>query len=197
MAVSHETGASGMFLDIIGHCVCVLTILSIVYAIAPVGRGAGHDTTPGGSRVGTYQTRAQTRAQTNPQPEVVNGGQPRVAAPNRVQEQVIQDAPSTVPAVVPTIALPTDIVMGLLNVLEALVSNHGGLPVPQTTLQAQTQVQSNVAAAQAPQLTPQPMFIQLQLLGNPKILRISWILTHQSSMEHQFLLNLRCSLTPL
>ncbi|MCD9644032.1 hypothetical protein HAX54_032002 [Datura stramonium] len=101
-----------------------------------------------------HQTKAQTRAQVNPQPEVVNGSQPRVAASDRVQEQVVQDAPSIVPAVVPNVALPTDVVMRLLNVLEVLVPNHGGLLVPQTTSQAQTQVQVNVAATKKPQLTP-------------------------------------------
>ncbi|MCD9640993.1 hypothetical protein HAX54_026790 [Datura stramonium] len=79
---------------------------------APVGRGAGHGTTP--------------------------------------DEQVVQDAPSIVPAAVPTVALPIDVVMRFLNVLEALVPNHGRLPVPQTKLQAQTQVQLNVAATQTP-----------------------------------------------
>ncbi|MCD9640646.1 hypothetical protein HAX54_026054, partial [Datura stramonium] len=54
-------------------------------------------------------------------------------------EQVVQDASSTVPAAVPTVALPIDVVMRLLNVSEALVPNHGGLPVPQTTSQAQIQ----------------------------------------------------------
>ncbi|MCD9645890.1 hypothetical protein HAX54_035209, partial [Datura stramonium] len=83
---------------------------------APVERGAGHGTTPGGSRVRAHQTRAQTRPQANPQPEII------------------------VPAVVPTVALPTDVVMRLLNVLEALVPSHGGLTCPQTTSQAQTQV---------------------------------------------------------
>ncbi|MCE3216512.1 hypothetical protein HAX54_006739, partial [Datura stramonium] len=53
-------------------------------------------------------------------PEVVNGGQPRVAALDRVEEQVVQDAPSTVPAIVATVALSTDAVMRLLNVLVAL-----------------------------------------------------------------------------
>ncbi|MCD7450637.1 hypothetical protein HAX54_007823 [Datura stramonium] len=43
------------------------------------------------------------------------------------------DASSTVPAVVPTVSIPTIVVMRLLNVLETLVPNHGGLPVPQTT----------------------------------------------------------------
>ncbi|MCE3215717.1 hypothetical protein HAX54_003272 [Datura stramonium] len=83
----------------------------------PVGRGARHGTTPSGSRVGAHQTRAQTRAQDNPQPEILNEGQPQVSAPEQVQEQVVQDAPSIVPAVVPTVALPTDVVMRLLNVL--------------------------------------------------------------------------------
>ncbi|MCE2055200.1 hypothetical protein HAX54_042171 [Datura stramonium] len=117
---------------------------------APIGRGVGHGTNPGGSRSGAHQTRAQTRGLANPQPEVGNGSHPRVAAPERVQEQIVQDATSTVSAVVPTVVLPTDVVMRLLNVLEALMSNHGGLPVPQTTSQAQTQVQLNVAAAQEP-----------------------------------------------
>ncbi|MCD7470794.1 hypothetical protein HAX54_010913, partial [Datura stramonium] len=40
---------------------------------APVGRGAGHGTIPGGRRTGAHQTRAQTRAHANPQPEIVNG----------------------------------------------------------------------------------------------------------------------------
>ncbi|MCD7456348.1 hypothetical protein HAX54_031390, partial [Datura stramonium] len=110
---------------------------------APVGRGAGRGTTLSGSRAGAHQTRAKTSEHCNPQPEIVNGRQPRVAVSERVQEQVVQDAPSIVPAAVLTIALPTDVVMRLLNVLEALEHNHGGLPVPQTTLQAQTQVQLN------------------------------------------------------
>ncbi|MCD7462553.1 hypothetical protein HAX54_048755, partial [Datura stramonium] len=95
---------------------------------APFGWGAGHGTTPSDYRTGVHQTRAQD----NPQPEIVNGGQPRVAAPERVQEQVVQDALSTVPVAVSTAALPTDVVMRFLNVLEALVPNHGRLPVPQT-----------------------------------------------------------------
>ncbi|MCD9642515.1 hypothetical protein HAX54_029355 [Datura stramonium] len=58
----------------------------------------GHGTTPNGSRVGVRQTRAQTRAQSNPQPEVVSGVQPRVASSEREQEHVVQDAPSKVRA---------------------------------------------------------------------------------------------------
>ncbi|MCD7469077.1 hypothetical protein HAX54_007719, partial [Datura stramonium] len=92
-----------------------------------------------------------TRAQANPQPEAVNGGQPRVVARERVQEQVVQDTPSTVLIV----ALYADTVIRLLNMLEALLANNGGLLVPQTTSQTQTQVQLNVAAIQTPQLTPQ------------------------------------------
>ncbi|MCD9640530.1 hypothetical protein HAX54_025884, partial [Datura stramonium] len=72
---------------------------------APVGRGAEHGTTPG------------------------------VAAPERVQEQVVQDAPSTVPTIVPTVDFPTYVVMRLSNVLEALMPNDGRLPVPQTNSQ--------------------------------------------------------------
>ncbi|MCD7450008.1 hypothetical protein HAX54_002885 [Datura stramonium] len=55
---------------------------------ALVGQGAGHGTTPSGSRAGAHQTRAQTRAQANPQPEVVNGSPPRVATPKGAQEHV-------------------------------------------------------------------------------------------------------------
>ncbi|MCD7470762.1 hypothetical protein HAX54_010872 [Datura stramonium] len=119
-------------------------------SMAPVVRGAGQGTTPDGSRVGAHQTRAQTRVQAIAPLEIVNGGQPRVAAPERVQQQVVQDAPSTVPASLPTVAFPTDVVIRLLNVLEALVPNHGRLLVPQTNSQAQTQVQWNVAATQTP-----------------------------------------------
>ncbi|MCE5165757.1 hypothetical protein HAX54_012089, partial [Datura stramonium] len=111
---------------------------------APFVQGEGHGTTPGGSRDGAHQTRAQTREQANLQLEVVNVSQPQVATLAQVQEQVVQDAPSTMPASVPTIALPTDVVMRFLNVLEALVPNHGGLPVPQTTSQVKAQVQLNV-----------------------------------------------------
>ncbi|MCD9644515.1 hypothetical protein HAX54_032770, partial [Datura stramonium] len=74
----------------------------------------------------------------------------------RVQQQVVQNAPSIVPAVVPVVALPTDVVMRLLHVLEALDPNHGRLSIPQTNSQAQTQVQLNVASTRTPQLTPQP-----------------------------------------
>ncbi|MCD7457668.1 hypothetical protein HAX54_035741 [Datura stramonium] len=95
---------------------------------APVGWGRGHGTTPGGSRARAYQTRAQTKAQANPQPEIMNG--------ERVQEHVVQDAPSTMPAAAPIVALHTDVVMRLLNVLQALVPNHCRLPIPQNNSQA-------------------------------------------------------------
>ncbi|MCE3049589.1 hypothetical protein HAX54_045348, partial [Datura stramonium] len=81
-------------------------------------------TTGGGSRARAYQERAQIMGQADPQPKVVNG----------------------VLTVVPTVVLPTNVMMRLLNALGALVRNHGGLPVSQTTLQMQTQVQLNVAA---------------------------------------------------
>ncbi|MCE3051063.1 hypothetical protein HAX54_048842 [Datura stramonium] len=98
-----------------------------------VGWGAGHGTTPSGSRAGAHKTRVQTKAQANPQPEILNGSQPRVAAPKRVQEQVVQDAPSIVPAIVPIVVVPTNIVMIVLNMLESLVPSHVELPVSQTT----------------------------------------------------------------
>lgn len=47
-----------------------------------------------------------------------------------MQEQVVQDAPQTVPVVAPIVAVPTDVVMRLLNALEALVPNQGGIPAP-------------------------------------------------------------------
>ncbi|XP_070055171.1 uncharacterized protein [Nicotiana tomentosiformis] len=78
--------------------------------------------------------------------------------PDLVQEQVVHDAPPPVPVIVPTVTLPADAVMSLLNVLEALVPTHGGLPTPQTTSQAQAQVQLNVVAPQmAPLQVVQPV----------------------------------------
>ncbi|XP_060216763.1 uncharacterized protein LOC132644204 [Lycium barbarum] len=53
-------------------------------------RGAGQSATRGGRQASAHQTRAQTRTQATPQPEVVNGGQPRVAS-EQVQEQVVQN----------------------------------------------------------------------------------------------------------
>ncbi|MCE3214661.1 hypothetical protein HAX54_053007 [Datura stramonium] len=96
----------------------------------------GYGSTCGGSQAGAHQTRAQT----DPQPEVMNGGQPRVVAQERVQEQVV----------LCHLFLCLRLVIRLLNVLEALVHNNGVLPVPQTTSQTQTQLQLNVAATQAP-----------------------------------------------
>ncbi|MCE3050322.1 hypothetical protein HAX54_046898 [Datura stramonium] len=149
--MSHEVRALGMFLDITGHCVCFLTVLGIVWIRNihlhllvdqrhQLDEVWGMVLPPSGSRAGACQTRAKTRAHANPQPEIVNRGQPQVASPEREQEQVVQDAPSTVPVVVPIVALPTDVVIRLLNVLESLMPNHGRVPVPQTNSQAQTQV---------------------------------------------------------
>ncbi|MCE3050054.1 hypothetical protein HAX54_046383 [Datura stramonium] len=75
MIVSHEVGAV-----MAKKC----SSSSASRSKAPVGRGAGHGTTPGGSRAGAHQIRAQTRAHANPQPEVVNGSQSQVTAPERV-----------------------------------------------------------------------------------------------------------------
>ncbi|XP_060175274.1 uncharacterized protein LOC132605993 [Lycium barbarum] len=55
--------------------------------------------------------------------------------------------------------MPAEVVTRLLNVLEALAPNNGGIPGPQATSQAQAQVQLNVAANQTPQLAPQ-QFVQ-------------------------------------
>ncbi|MCD9646513.1 hypothetical protein HAX54_036400 [Datura stramonium] len=130
---------------------------------APVEHSARRCTTRGGGQAGAHQTRAQT----DPQLEIVYGGQPRVVAQERVQEQVIRDTPSTMPIV----SLPADAVIRLLNVLEALVPNNGGLSVPQTTSQTQTPVQLNVAATQTPQLTPQTVVHSVTSIGQSKDLK--------------------------
>ncbi|XP_059302013.1 uncharacterized protein LOC132053936 [Lycium ferocissimum] len=101
------------------------------HASSSAKRGAGQSATRGGRQASAHQTRAQTRTQATPQPEVVNGGQPRVAS-EQVQEQVVQNTPPA-PAAAPTIAMPADVVTRLLNVLEALAPNHGGIPSPQAT----------------------------------------------------------------
>ncbi|MCD7459508.1 hypothetical protein HAX54_041132, partial [Datura stramonium] len=64
--------------------------------------------------------RASSSASRSKAPVGRGGGMPQVAAPQRVQEQVVQDTPLKVPATISTIAFPTDVVMRLLNVLEAL-----------------------------------------------------------------------------
>ncbi|MCD9559610.1 hypothetical protein HAX54_017668, partial [Datura stramonium] len=74
--------------------------------------------------------------------------------------------------------------MRLSNVLEALMPNDGRLPVPQTNSQVQIQVQLNLANEYIlvyPSLTP--AYLGLQPSGNRKIIRISWIFSHQSSMH--------------
>ncbi|XP_075079792.1 uncharacterized protein LOC142165049 [Nicotiana tabacum] len=82
------------------------------------GRGA----TRGGGQVGVHQTRRRTA----PQPQVGNMGQTQAVMPDQVQGQGVQNTPPPMPTVVPTVALPTDAVARLLNVLEALVLTHGG-----------------------------------------------------------------------
>ncbi|XP_047259833.1 uncharacterized protein LOC124892639, partial [Capsicum annuum] len=99
---------------------------------ALVGRGAGQDLTHGGGRVGPYPNRPQTRTQTNP------------------QHGVDQDTPAVVSVVAPTVTLPADVVVRILNVLEALVPNLSQIPAPQDTSQTQAQVQLNGATSQAP-----------------------------------------------
>lgn len=49
--------------------------------------------------------------------------------------------------------------------------NHGGLLVPQTTSQTQTQVQLNIAATHIPQLTPQPVVHSVTAAGQSKDLK--------------------------
>nr|XP_033511465.1 uncharacterized protein LOC117276231 [Nicotiana tomentosiformis] len=104
---------------------------------------AGRGTTRGGAQVGVHQTRRQAA----PQPEVGNMGQPQATMPYQVQEQGVQDAPSPVPTVVPTVSLPADAVARLLNVLEALVPTQDRSSAPHATLQthepAQTQAFEN------------------------------------------------------
>nr|XP_009757922.1 PREDICTED: uncharacterized protein LOC104210672 [Nicotiana sylvestris] len=131
-------------------------------------RGAGRGTTRGGGQVGAHQTRAQTSRQATPQPEVVNTGQSQATMPNRVQEQMVQDAPPSVPVDVPTVTLHADALVRLLNVLEALVPTQDGLPAPQTTSQAQAQVQLNVAA---PQISPQQVVQPVANTGQSKDLK--------------------------
>nr|XP_016502050.1 PREDICTED: uncharacterized protein LOC107820302 [Nicotiana tabacum] len=84
------------------------------------GRGARRGATRGGGQVGVHQTRRQTA----PQP------------------QGVQNAPPPVPTVVPTVALPTNVVARLLNMLEALVPTQGGSSAPQATLQTQAPAQT-------------------------------------------------------
>ncbi|KAF3666325.1 Protein SRG1 [Capsicum annuum] len=95
---------------------------------APARHGAGHDTTRGGGRVGSYPNRPRTK------------------------DQVDHDTPAATPVAVPTITLPGDVVVRMLNVLEALVSIQGRTPAPQATSQTQAPLQLNVATSQAPLL---------------------------------------------
>nr|XP_033513667.1 uncharacterized protein LOC117278319 [Nicotiana tomentosiformis] len=70
-------------------------------------------------------------------------GEPQATMPDQVQEQGVQDAPQLVPIVVPTVALPVDVVARLLNVLEALVPTQDGNSSPQATLQTQETAQTH------------------------------------------------------
>nr|XP_009776764.1 PREDICTED: uncharacterized protein LOC104226447 [Nicotiana sylvestris] len=69
-------------------------------------------------------------------------GQPQAAMPNQVQGQGVQDAPSPLSTVVPTVALTADAVARLLNVLEAFVPAQGRSPTPRATLQTQAPTQT-------------------------------------------------------
>nr|XP_016466637.1 PREDICTED: uncharacterized protein LOC107789354 [Nicotiana tabacum] len=118
--------------------------------------------------VRSYQNRAQTSRQVTFQPEVLNAGQPQATMPDRVQELVVHDAPPLVLAVVPTVTLPADVVLKLLNVLEALVPTEDGLPAPQSTSHVQAQVLLNVAA---PQMAPQQIVQPVANTGQSKDLK--------------------------
>ncbi|KAJ8552820.1 hypothetical protein K7X08_020213 [Anisodus acutangulus] len=61
-----------------------------------------------------------------------------------------------------------DVVTRLLNVLEALVPNQGGLPAAQATSKAQAQDQLNVAASQTPELAPQQVVQPTTTIGQSK-----------------------------
>ncbi|XP_070019427.1 uncharacterized protein [Nicotiana sylvestris] len=81
--------------------------------------------------------------------------------PNQVQGHGVQDATPPVATVVPIIALPTDVVTRLLNVLEALVPTHGRSSTPQATLQTQTPSQTQTFGNKEVSLQE---FLKLKLL---------------------------------
>ncbi|KAM3203621.1 hypothetical protein P3L10_031247 [Capsicum annuum] len=114
------------------------------------GHGAGQDPMRRGGRVGSHPTRPRTRLQTGAQSGVGNGGQPQVVVSQQAQDQVDRDTPAAVPVVAPTVTLPADVVVRMLNVLKALVPNQGRTSAPQNTSQTQAEVQLNVATSQAP-----------------------------------------------
>nr|XP_016465744.1 PREDICTED: uncharacterized protein LOC107788576 [Nicotiana tabacum] len=99
---------------------------------------AGRGATRGGGQAGVHQTRRQIA----PQPQVGNMGQTQAVMPDQVRKQGVQNAPPPVPIVVPTVALPTDAMARLLNVLEALVPTQRGSSSPQATLQTQAPAQT-------------------------------------------------------
>ncbi|WMV29721.1 hypothetical protein MTR67_023106 [Solanum verrucosum] len=104
---------------------------SAVRSNTSVGGGGGIVINPGGIHGRSHLTTARTTANATSQLEDVNRDQPQVVLEELVQENIVHDAPSTWPSVVPTVALHVDVVMILLNVLEALVPNQGGNQVPQ------------------------------------------------------------------
>ncbi|KAH0757851.1 hypothetical protein KY290_021344 [Solanum tuberosum] len=102
-----------------------------------VGHGVGLGINHGHSHGTCYPDRARTRVNATSQPEDANRDQPQVVPEERVQEHVFHDAPSKGPPIVPIVSLLDDVVIRLLNVLEALVPNQGGIQVPQTTPKTQ------------------------------------------------------------
>ncbi|KAM3247217.1 hypothetical protein P3L10_008984 [Capsicum annuum] len=90
---------------------------------APAGRDAGQDPTRGGGRFRSHPTRPRTWMQIGAQTGVGNGDQPQVVASQQAQNQVDRDTPAAVPVAALTDTLPADVVVRMLNVLEALVPN--------------------------------------------------------------------------
>ncbi|KAG5605905.1 hypothetical protein H5410_027397 [Solanum commersonii] len=88
---------------------------SAVRSNASVGGGGGLVISPGGIHGRSHLTTAQTSANATSQPEDVNNDQPQVVPEEPVYENVVHDAPSTWPSIVPTVALHVDVVMILLN----------------------------------------------------------------------------------
>ncbi|KAH0682749.1 hypothetical protein KY285_020261 [Solanum tuberosum] len=89
-----------------------------------VGHGVGLGINHGHSHGTCYPDRARTRVNATSQPEDANRDQPQVVPEERVQEHVFHDAPSKGPPIVPIVSLLDDVVIRLLNVLEALVPNQ-------------------------------------------------------------------------
>ncbi|KAF3683876.1 putative NAC domain-containing protein 8-like [Capsicum annuum] len=121
-----------------GYLIGVLRVAKLrkvllVRSIKVAGQGSYQDSTRGGSRVRSHPTRPRARSQTGAQLGVGNGGQPQVVASKQVRDQVDQEAPTVVLGNIPTVALPADAMVRLLNVLEALVPNQGAHVCAQST----------------------------------------------------------------